>query len=44
MSPSDEEGLLNLCDTLFRLEKWTEAEEVIRYVLRAVRLCSYQSV
>eukprot|EP00037_Helgoeca_nana_P007073 m.64758 g.64758 ORF g.64758 m.64758 type:complete len:249 (-) comp17907_c0_seq2:206-952(-) len=33
MSPSDEEGLLNLCDTLFRLEKWDEAEKVIRHSL-----------
>lgn len=32
-NPSDNEALLNLCDTLFRLEKWAEAEEVIRYSL-----------
>eukprot|EP00040_Diaphanoeca_grandis_P032168 m.194463 g.194463 ORF g.194463 m.194463 type:complete len:464 (+) comp32529_c0_seq5:291-1682(+) len=30
---ADEDALLNLCDTLFRLEKWTEAEEVMRYSL-----------
>lgn len=30
---TNEDALLNLCDTLFRLEKWTEAEEVIRYSL-----------
>lgn len=33
LSPRDEAALLNLCDTLFRLEKWKEAEEVIKYSL-----------